>query len=282
MVQQYPTTFPTTNTWTLARFVHAYTLVASRSIELNVNDIHLPTAAEATEPPPPPPRYAPVLIPGMDFFNHPLSSTADADAPHFQVKENRLEMIAQRTYGKNEEVFVVYGLGTAASEGHLTETGSGSTASFIHHYNFWKEKAPPPFTEDVEYLRVSLTYVLQHDQSGCGGATETGIVEHWRRNWLQHLQLESINQIRIATTDGSIHPLDLIVLRIWTICPAYVLEHGTAAMAQHLQQMVATVQQHKKGLDLDLLFLEKNNEVAVRWMVMQTSGLQITIHLTTL
>ena len=34
------------------------------------------------------------------------------------------------------------------------------------------------------------------------------------------------------------HPLDLMLLRTWTICPAYVLTHGTATMTQHLYRLV--------------------------------------------
>ena len=103
-------------------------------------------------------------------------------------------------------MYVVYGTGTTTSEGHLTETGSGSTSNFVHHYNFWnhhrniktveqeeqdqeqdqqegrKQDEAAEEVEEVEYVRVSLTYVLQHDQSGCGGATETGVVEQVRRH----------------------------------------------------------------------------------------------------
>ena len=38
--------------------------------------------------------------------------------------------------------------------------------------------------------------------------------------------------------DGAVHPLDLMLLRTWTICPAYVLTHGTATMTQHLYRLV--------------------------------------------
>ena len=108
----------------------------------------------------------------------------------------------------------------------------------------------------VEYLRIALSYVLQHDQSGCSGVTETGVVEHWRKEMLHALQLSSIDQIRISTIDGKIPKDDLVLLRAWTICPAYVMQYGTERLTHHL--LTATT------------FLEKNNEVAVQYMVLQT------------
>ena len=138
------------------------------------------------------PRYSPVVVPIMDMFNHPPA--VSPFTPDFYIKHGRFEMIATRTYAKDEAVYVVYGSGTTTSEGHLTETGSGSTSNFVHHYNFWnhrntktpqneqQEQEDQNQDEEVEYVRVSLTYVLQHDQSGCGGATETGVVEQVRRD----------------------------------------------------------------------------------------------------
>jgi hypothetical protein len=49
MVQQYPTLFQLSKVqkWTLARYVHAFTLVMSRSIEIDLNDL-----AESPQPTP--------------------------------------------------------------------------------------------------------------------------------------------------------------------------------------------------------------------------------------
>ena len=235
MVQEFPHLFQPHDHgqkwWSLARYVHAFTLVTSRAIEMNLNEVDparvptTPTQPAAANPPPAPqsaykqkqkqtqtqnqqaqkqpqhnggkvvpdvPRYSPVVVPIMDMFNHPPA--VSPFTPDFHIKHGRFEMIATRTYAKDEAVYVVYGSGTTTSEGHLTETGSGSTSNFVHHYNFWnhrntktpqneqQEQEDQNQDEEVEYVRVSLTYVLQHDQSGCGGATETGVVEQVRRH----------------------------------------------------------------------------------------------------
>ena len=282
---QYLNLFPLQD-WTLARYIHAYTLVNSRAIDIDLSEITTQETKEKkkkkeTEMPFKKSKRSPVVIPIVDLFNH---NSELQTTPHFQIQQQQngkqsFELIAQRSYVKGEEIYLNYGTGTFTSKGMITEQGNGSKGHFIHHYSFWnrrqsnvenndadnekeKKNSNTPATANnknnnnnnnksmnneintVEYLRIALSYVLQHDQSGCSGVTETGVVEHWRKEMLHALKLSSIDQIRISTVDGKIPKEDLILLRAWTICPAYVMQYGTERLTHHL--LTATTLLEKK------------------------------------
>jgi hypothetical protein len=65
-----------------------------------------------------------------------------------------------------------------------------------------------------------------------------------------------------------------MALRCWTLCPAYVLKHGTVGLTKHVSDMIMKI--NKKPTTAtstakkEFYFIEKNNEVAVQWMIMKT------------
>lgn len=68
---------------------------------------------------------------------------------------------------------------------------------------------------------------------------------------LRHAGLAGLSHVSV-TLNGSLPSQDLALLRAWTVCPGLVLEVGTRRVVEHLALGK---------------MLEKNNEVAVQWML---------------
>ena len=99
-------------------------------------------------------------------------------------------------------------------------------AHFAHHYGFLPTSTDAPHSqEEAEQIRISLEYILSHDQSACGGATQTGKVESWRRDLLQATGLSARDHVSFSSVDGSLGhgDEDLALLRLWTVCPGFAL-----------------------------------------------------------
>ena len=302
LVDASPHLFPP-RLYSLVRFSHAYTLVNSRCVAAtNASDWEANGAdgsdassaqAKAAEP-----STFPIIVPVADFFNHDqharsgveaeiaqasqkAKATADAfdraallaNYPQFRfdAKSHEFVVHAGRNYNKGEEVFIVYGVGWSPVEGHITDGGLGSRAHFAHHYGF----LPMPSAdhqvpkEGAEQIRISLEYILAHDQSACGGATETGTVESWRRDLLQATGLSTRDHVSFSSKDGTLGrgSEDLALLRLWTVCPGYALHTGTRELLRATQNSEP---------------LEKNNEVAVHWMLIKTVDTLLLDHPTSL
>ena len=186
------------------------------------------------------------------------SAAVLAEYPQFRFDALRKEFLvhAGRDYSKGDEVFIVYGVGWSPVEGHITDGGLGSRAHFAHHYGFLPTSTDAPHSqEEAEQIRISLEYILSHDQSACGGATQTGKVESWRRDLLQATGLSARDHVSFSSLDGSLGhgDEDLALLRLWTVCPDLRCTRDEGIAARDARQRD----------------VGENNEVAVHWMLIR-------------
>ena len=313
LVDTNPQLFPP-SLYSLVRFSHAYTLVNSRCVAAtNVSEWKSGAdgkAPDATPKDTPASTTAsesttfPIIVPVADFFNHLQTARSGVEAkvkaaheearnnatfdessilrqyPQFRFDAPSHEFVvhAGKDYNKGEEVFIVYGVGWSLVEGHITDGGLGSRAHFAHHYGFLPTSSeatsqqagsPLALSHDNEHIHIDLEYMLANDQSACQGATQTGKLEPWRRGLLAASGFTTRNHVSFSSADGSLgqEAEDLALLRLWTVCPGFALHAGTREIlrATHAREM-----------------LERNNEVAVHWMIVKTLDALLLDHPTSL
>ena len=246
--------------YSIGRFIHAYTIVNSRAFSLqlsppavssmnnnnnNNNNNNKQNATQTAEP-------EIGLVPFADFLNHhheAVSLDKDGNAiEQFQVdfENNVINFYLGQDYAKDNEIFLNYGAVSSPAPGHITDGGSGSNAHSLHHFGFLNPNNP------LETVHVSLEYALRYDQSSCGGVTETGNLEEWRKQALLKTDLAHVHYLSFKL-DGDISMDDRKALRLWTICPGQAVEMGMKEISSKMESGE---------------LLDEANEVAIDWMIM--------------
>ncbi len=232
--------------YSIGRFLHAYSIVNSRSFSLKLSREE--TAAEEV-----------VVVPLADFLNHHHEAVSSDehgnsinqiyvehnDAKGKPVGYPKVNVYLGQDYAEGNEVFLSYGSESSPVPGHITDGGSGSNAYSIHHFGFISPENPG------ETVRISLEYMLRFDQSSCGGVTQTGNIENWRKTALLMNDVSHVHYISLSL-DGKLSASDRTALRVWTLCTEQAVHLGT----ENLNKLT------KAGK-----VLAEANEVAVDWMV---------------